>query len=346
MPAVEVAFLDSLHPAVDRLIRSSLPPAWSARFAASPAFADQARAVAKADVAFPIGAPVGAELVQAAPRLRLIQKLGAGVDKIDRKACEARGVAIARLSAGNAIPVAEHTVMMMLAALRRLPYVDRRTRAGAWLKEEARGLHRHLHGKRVGLVGLGAIGRRVAEVLAGFGVEIVYYDPRPAPPEVERQLRARAVPLDELILTSDVVSLHLPLSPETANVIDAERIARMKPGAVLVNCARGGLVDEAALVRALADGRLMAAALDTFAIEPPVGSPLLALDQTVLTSHLAGATLDNFAMVLARGIENAERYLAGGGLPEEDAVYLPGGAPKAVQGIETNGINSFVRSTD
>jgi D-3-phosphoglycerate dehydrogenase len=323
MPTVEVAFLDSLHPAVAALIRSSLPRDWSARFAKSRAFPDQAAALARAEVAFVLGAPVGAELIARAPRLRLVQKLGAGVDKIDREACAGRGIAVARLAAGNAVPVAEHTVMLMLAALRRLPLVDRRTREGAWLKEEARGMHRQLHGKRVGLVGFGAIGRRVAAVLAGFGVEIVYYDPRPAPPEVERRLEARRLPLDEVVETSDILSLHLPLLPETARIIDAQRIARMKPGAVLVNCARGGLVDEGALARALDEGRLMAAALDTFETEPPVGSPLLRLERTVVTSHLAGATLDNFAAVLARAIDNARRYLDGLGLPEEDVVFLP-----------------------
>lgn len=319
----DIAFLDSLHPAIIAWIRDALPAGWAPHFAASRTPEDQTQAVATASVIFVIGAPVGAELIAAAPRLRFIQKLGVGVDKIDRKACAARGIAIARLAGGNAIPVAEHTVMLMLAALRRLPLVDRKTREGAWLKEEARGIHRQLHGKRVGLVGFGAIGRQVATVLSGFGVDIVYYDPAPVPSDAAGRLNARALPLDDLLATSDVVSLHLPLLPATANLISAERIARMKPGAVLVNCARGGLVDEDALVHALKDGRLLAAALDTFATEPPVGSPLLALDQTVVTPHLAGATLDNFATVLQRGIDNAKRYLAGGGLPKEDAVFVP-----------------------
>lgn len=320
---VDVAVLDSLHPAINQWIRKALPADWTPRFAASRSAEDQRTAVATAAVIFVIGAPVGADLIAAAPKLRFIQKLGVGVDKIDKTACAARGIAIAKLTGGNAVPVAEHTVMLMLAALKRLPLVDRRTREGAWLKEEARGIHRQLHGKRVGLVGFGAIGRQVAAVLAGFGVEIVFYDPAAVPADVAARLNARPLPLDDLLATSDVVSLHLPLLPATANLLNAERIGRMNPGAVLVNCARGGLVDEDALVRALADGRLLAAALDTFATEPPVGSPLLAMDRTVVTPHLAGATLDNFAAVLQRGIDNATRYLAGKGLPDEDAVFVP-----------------------
>jgi D-3-phosphoglycerate dehydrogenase len=194
------------------------------------------------------------------------------------------------------------------------------------LKEEARGLHRQLHGKRIGLIGLGAIGRAVAGMLAGFAVDIVYYDPAVAPADVERKFAVRTLALAELLATSDIVSLHLPLLPDTAGMIGEERIAMMKPGAVLINCARGGLVDEAALVRALTDGRLSAAGIDAFAEEPPVGSPLLELEQTVVTSHMAGATIDNFASVLERGFDNASRYLGGQGLPEQDAVFVPPGA--------------------
>ncbi|MCH7634659.1 MAG: hypothetical protein IIA36_08210, partial [Proteobacteria bacterium] len=143
---------------------------------------------------------------------------------------------------------------------------------------------------------------------------------------VERKFAVRHLALAELLATSDIVSLHLPLLPDTAGLISEERIASMKPGAVLINCARGGLVDEAALARALTEGRLSAAGIDAFAEEPPVGSPLLELEQTVVTSHMAGATVDNFASVIERGFDNAARYLGGQGLPEQDAVFVPAGA--------------------
>lgn len=322
MSEICAAFLDQFHPAIRATIERTAPRAWTLRFARSNAAPDQAAAAADAVLLFPVAAPVRAELLAAAPRLRFIQKLGAGIDRIDLEACRRRGIAVAKLSAGNAIPVAEHTVLMMLAACRRLPEMDRRTRAGEWLKEHARGVNRHLHGKRVGLVGLGAIGMQVARTLAGFGVEIAYYDPAVAP-EAAAAVNARPLALDELLATADVVSLHLPLLPGTAGLIDARRIALMKPDAILVNCARGGLVDEAALARALNEGRLHAAAIDTFAAEPPAASPLLESDRTVVTPHLAGATLDNFANVLGRGFANAERYLAEGRLPEGDAVVAP-----------------------
>jgi D-3-phosphoglycerate dehydrogenase / 2-oxoglutarate reductase len=251
--------------------------------------------------------------------------LAPAVDRIDLDACAAHGIALAKLTAGNAVPVAEHTVLLMLACYRRLPLVDRLTRAGHWGKEEARGIHRQLRGKRIGLVGFGAIGREVAGVLSGFGAELVYFDPMRAPAEVEDRLGVRFLALDELIATADIVSLHLPLMAETAGLMDAQRIRRMKPGAVLINAARGGLVDEAALADALRDGHLAAAGLDAFSKEPPIGNPLLDLEQTVLTPHLAGATIDNFDNIIERAVANARSYLETGELPAHDAVLLPEG---------------------
>jgi phosphoglycerate dehydrogenase-like enzyme len=321
MPRTVVAVIDPFHPNVRERIEAALPAGWTARFGDREAARDEA--VAEADVLFVMAAPVGAELIGRARRLRLIQKLGAGVDRIDLEACAARGIAVARLAAGNAVPVAEHTVLLMLACYRRLPLADRRTRSGHWGKEDARGVNRQLRDKRIGLVGFGAIGREVASVLAGFRAEIVYYDPVRAPPELEARLKARWLPLDELIATADIVSLHLPLLPETAGLIDATRIRRMKKGAVFINAARGGLVDEAALAEALKDGHLAAAGLDAFAREPPVGSPLLGLEQTVVTPHLAGATIDNFGGIIERAVANAVDYLKTGRLPERDAVLLP-----------------------
>jgi phosphoglycerate dehydrogenase-like enzyme len=323
VPNVHVAFLDRFHPEIYSAIERALPQGWIGRFAESRESKDQTAAVSEADLLFVMAAPVTAEILAAATRLRFIQKLGAGFDKIDLKTCREREIAVARLAGGNATPVAEHTLLLMLAALRRLPLIDRRTRAGEWLKEEARGVNRQLTGKIVGLVGFGAIGKVLAKMLSGFAVEVLYFDPVLPPPEVERQLRVRYSPLEELLATADIVSLHLPLTPETAGLISKDRIARMKQGAVIINCARGGLVDERALAAALADGRLFAAGVDAFAQEPPIGSPLLTLDQTVVTPHMAGATVDNFGFVIERAIRNAVQYLSGGGLPKEDAVFVP-----------------------
>jgi D-3-phosphoglycerate dehydrogenase len=322
MPRITAAVIDPFDVKIRARIEGAMPRNWSLRIGdGSPAERDAA--VADADVLFVMAAPVGGS-DRRARRLRFIQKLGAGFDKIDMEACAARGIALAKLAAGNAVPVAEHTVLLMLACYRRLPLVDRQTRAGHWGKEEARGLHRQLRGKRIGLVGFGAIGREVASILSGFQADIVYYDPAPAPREVEARLGVRALDLDELLSTSDIVSLHLPLMPETAGLIDAARIGRMKKGAVLINAARGGLVDETALAVALRDGHLSGAGIDAFAKEPPLGSPLLELDQTVITPHLAGATIDNFDNIIGRAVGNAKAYLETGRLPEQDVVLMPG----------------------
>lgn len=323
MPDVTVAVLDKFHPHIKAAIEAAVPANWAVLFIAESSLAARAAVLRDADIAFVMAAPMPKELLAEARRLRFIQKLGAGVDRIDLDACRKQGIGLAKLHAGNSIPVAEHTILLMLATYRQLPQIDRRTRAGSWSKEDARGMHRQLHHKTVGLVGFGAIGKEVAKRLRGFEVTIVYYDPFRAPSDVEQNLGVKYLDLDELVRTADIISLHLPLLPQTAGIINAERIAAMKSGAVLINCARGGLVDEAALVTALKAGKIFGAGIDAFATEPPVGSPLLELENTVVTSHLAGATLDNFSGIVARAVENAKTVLRGDALPETDVVIAP-----------------------
>jgi len=323
MSEITVAILDKFHPHIKTAIVAAVPANWTMLFIEENTLAARAAVLRDADIAFVMAAPIPKELLIEARRLRFIQKLGAGVDRIDLDVCRSRGIGVARLHAGNSIPVAEHTLLLMLATYRQLPQIDRRTRAGAWQKEDARGMHQQLKNKTVGLVGLGAIGKEVAKRLRGFGVTIIYYDPVRASRDVEQSLGVSYADLDELVRTADIVSLHLPLLPQTAGIIDAKRIGAMKFGAVLINCARGGLVDEVALVVALKEGRLFGAGIDAFASEPPVGSPLLELDNTVVTSHLAGATLDNFSGIVARAVENAKAVLRGDALPETDVVVAP-----------------------
>jgi len=320
---VTLAVLDKFHPHIKAAIESAVPTDWHPVFIDDSTLAARVAAVREADIAFVMAAPIPKEVVAAARRLRLIQKLGAGVDRIDLDACRERGIGVARLHASNSVPVAEHTVLLMLAVYRQLPQIDRRTRAGAWDKEAARGEHRQLLGKTIGLVGLGAVGRDVAKRLRSFDVSMIYYDPERAPADVEQSLGVRYVGLDDLVRSADIVSLHLPLMPETDGIISSARIRAMKRGAVLINCARGGLVDEAALAAALKDGHLFGAGIDAFSSEPPVGSELLALDNTVVTSHLAGATLDNFSSIVARAIANAEAVVCGAPLAKADEVLAP-----------------------
>jgi D-3-phosphoglycerate dehydrogenase / 2-oxoglutarate reductase len=321
--APAVAIIDPFDLKIIDVIESTVPRSWSLRIARGPSKVEREAALKDADALFVMATILGPGILDAASRLRFVQKLGAGVDHIDLHYCAARGIGVARLQAGNSIPVAEHTVLLMLAAYRRLPLLDKETRAGAWKQESARALSRQINGKTIGLVGFGAIGRRVAQLLLGFGVRILYADPVCAPIEVEQVSRAKHVSFEALIEQSDIVSLHLPLTDETAGIIAARVLARMKPGAVLVNCARGGLVDEGALHRFLADGHLAAAAIDTFAVEPVRESPLLALQQTILTPHTAGGTIDNFRHVVERAVENTSRYLDGEELAPDELVVAP-----------------------
>jgi D-3-phosphoglycerate dehydrogenase len=325
-----LGIIDPFHPAVIDTIRSAAPPEWRLCVTEGPSETERAAALASADIAFVMATRMPRSLLAQAPGLRFIQKLGAGTDSIDTAYCTEAGIAVARLQAGNAIPVAEHTLLLMLAACRHLPRLDARTRAGGWDKEAVRGENRHLYGKTVGIVGFGAIGQRVARLLAGFDARLVYHDPRRLAPDAEAARGVLYLELDTLLQEADVVSLHLPLLPETRNLLSAERIALMKPGAILVNAARGGIVDEAALAEALRSGHLHGAGIDAFGTEPPVGNPLLDIGTTVVTPHCAGATIDNFASVAERAVANACAFLAGEALdPAEIVVAAQAGLAPA-----------------
>lgn len=250
-----------------------------------------------------------AAMMDAAPKLRLIQKIGVGVNTIDIDAARDRGIAVCNLPGTNARAVAEHALLLMLAALRRLPQFDAATRAGqGWSLDPAMqdGLG-ELGGRTVGLIGYGEIPRVLAPVLVALGCRVLYTARTERPDAV-----ATFVRLDALLAQSDVVSLHVPLSDETANLIDAARLARMKPGAILVNTARGGLVDQAALTEALRTGRLAAAGLDVLADEPAdPADPLFGLPNVVLTPHVAWITDGTFERSFALAAENVRRLAAG-----------------------------------
>jgi phosphoglycerate dehydrogenase-like enzyme len=318
-----VAIIDPFHPAIIQTIRDLLPEGWELSVAADQTTAARAMALKGADIGLIMAARVTPALIDVAPRLRFIQKMGAGVDNINLEACQSAGITVARLSAGNAIQVAEHTAMMILAASRRLIALDTRVRAGHWDKEPARGVIQHIHGKTVGIIGFGAIGKRLARILAGFEVKILYCDPIPATAEIETTLNVRRVSFDDVITSADIITLHVPLTPETRGMIGASQIARMKRDVVLVNCARGGIVDEEAVAEALRNGKLLGAGLDVFQSEPPGASPLFEIEHAVFSPHCAGATLNNFATIASRAMANAEAFLEGLALPAADVVMDP-----------------------
>jgi phosphoglycerate dehydrogenase-like enzyme len=266
-------------------------------------------ALPAAEVIWHVLRPLHAADIAAAPRLRLIQKIGVGVNTIDLDAARARGIAVCNLPGTNSRAVAELTLLLMLGALRRVAHFDAETRAGrGWAQPPALqdGLF-ELGGRTVGLVGYGAIPALLAPVLAAMGCRLLYTARTPKP-EAEGQYRS----LDALLAESDVVSLHIPETPQTRGLIDARAIARMKRGAVLVNTARGGLVDQAALTAALRDGHLAAAGLDVFAQEPAdPREPLFALPNVVLTPHIAWLTTGTFDRSFAIAAENVRRMAAG-----------------------------------
>jgi phosphoglycerate dehydrogenase-like enzyme len=268
-----------------------------------------AREMADADVLWHVLAPVTAAVIAAAPRLRLIQKIGVGVNTIDLAAARAAGVHVANMPGTNSRAVAELTLGLMLGTLRRIPQFDRglRTRAGWGFSPEVQDDLGEIGGRIVGVVGYGAVPRILAPILVAMGARVLYTS-RERKPDAVGERRD----LPDLLAESDIVSLHLPLTPDTANLLDAAAFARMKPGAILVNTARGGLVDQAALVDALRGGRLRAAGLDVFAQEPvPADNPLLGLDDVVVLPHVAWFTQETLQRSLGVAVENCRRIAAG-----------------------------------
>jgi D-3-phosphoglycerate dehydrogenase len=233
---------------------------------------------------------VTAELLALAPDLRVIGRAGIGVDNIDVEAATQRGIAVLNTPGGNTISAAEHTVGLLLALVRRVPWAHESMRAGAWDRQKFQGVE--LSGKTLGVVGLGRIGAHVATIARAFGMVVLAHDPFLTEAKAA-ELQVQLVPLDDMLKRADAVTLHLPLTEETRNLIDRRRLGLMKKTAVLINAARGGLVDEAALLEALKADKLAGAALDVFETEPlPPESPLRQADRVILTPHLAASTAE------------------------------------------------------
>ena len=246
--------------------------------------------------------------VLSASSLRVIARTGVGYDSVDIQAAADLGIAVTNTPGANREAVAEHVVAMMLAVAHGFPARDKEIRGGVWRRE----LLPRLAGKTVGLVGLGAIGKTVALHSTALGMRVIAHDPAP-----DRQFAAQhAVPLcslEELFAEADVVSLHLPCTPKTANLINARTLNKMKRGAILINTARGGLVDEDALVDALRAGHLAAAALDVFKVEPlPTDSPLTQLDSVLLCPHVSGTDEESMALMAEMAADSIVELYRGG----------------------------------
>ncbi|RDJ21694.1 dehydrogenase [Bosea caraganae] len=268
-------------------------------------------------------APVSDEMMAKARHVRFIQKWGTGYEKIDVAAAARHGITVAITAGANANTIAEHAVTLMLAAMRRIVVADRALREGRWIPSELRPVSQRLYGKTVGIIGFGNIGKAVARLLSGFGCKVLYYK-RGGPVADEAALGARYAGLDELYAGSDVVTLHCPGGAATRGMIDKAAIAKMKPGAVLINVSRGELVVEDDLVEALRSGRLSAAGLDVFAEEPlRPGSALRSLDNAVLTPHSAGSLVDDIAIMAGHSFENMLAFQRGERIRAADLIVDP-----------------------
>ena len=233
---------------------------------------------------------VSADVLEAAPRLKVVARAGIGVDNVDVEAATRRGVMVVNAPQSNTISAAEHTMALLLAQARNVPQANTELHAGRWDRGRWEGVE--LAGKTLGLVGLGRVGTLVAARAQGFGMRVIAFDPYVST-ERAKELGVDVMPtLESLLVQSDFVSIHLPGSPETDGLIGEHQLDMLKPGARLVNTSRGGIVDEDALVKALEEGRVAGAALDVFAVEPATDSPLFGFDQVVVTPHLGASTVE------------------------------------------------------
>ena len=286
--------------------------------------AERRAKIAEADGAIVAAKPLTRPVIEAAQRLRVVHHQGVGYhDTIDLDALAETGAALALTPVGTTTGVAEHAVLLALAVLRRLPFADAELRRGCWHINTLRMESGGLAGRVVGYVGMGRIALAAARRFRAFETTGLYHDPAVRlPPEEERALALRAAPLDDVLAQADVLTLHLPLTDGTRHLVDARAIARMKPGAILVNTARGPLVDEAALVDALERGHLGGAGLDVFETEPPLDTPLARMRNVALTPHISAGTRDALAAKMAHVFDNLARFFDG--RPMEHEVPLGG----------------------
>jgi D-3-phosphoglycerate dehydrogenase / 2-oxoglutarate reductase len=258
---------------------------------------------------------VSREVFKGADSLRIVSMNGVGVERIDVAAATEFGIIVTNTPGTNADSVADLALTLILAQARRIPMHDKVVRDGGWIRKAGH----ELGGQRLGLIGLGSIGKKVAIRAQAFGLYVLAYDPY-IDHDFCRVHNIQIVDLGTLLSNSDIVSLHLPLTPETRNIINHETLSAMKPGAVLINTARGELVDEAALVESLRTGYLAGAGLDVFTSEPPKSSPLLEMEQVILTPHIGGNTIEAVKRTATQAAQNVVAALFGG---EMNAIVNP-----------------------
>jgi phosphoglycerate dehydrogenase-like enzyme len=278
---------------------------------------ERSRKIADVDVVVCAVKPFKTEHLLAAKKLKVIHHQGVGwQDTTDWREIKRLGIPLAITTAGTTVGVAEHTVLLMLAAAKRLPYVDSELRAGHWHINTQRGVSRELFGKTVGYVGMGRIAQAVAERLKAFGCSGIYFDPFVELPESEAtSLGLRSGDLDEVLASAEFLSIHVPLTEGTRDLIDTAAFRKMKSDCILVNTSRGGIVNEPALAEALESGDILAAGLDVYEQEPPdPDNPLFTLPNIVITPHISAGTRDAMSNKMNALFDNLRRFFATGEL--------------------------------
>jgi phosphoglycerate dehydrogenase-like enzyme len=307
---MHIVYLEPVPTDVETIIRECLPDGFSLRV--RDADESPVDVVGEADFILVATTPITAEVIAAAPRLKLIQHQGVGYDNVDVAAAARIGVPVGLTPEGTSKPVAEHVILLILSLYRNLFKANQTLRQGQWLQWELRPRSYNMLGKQLGIIGMGRIGQEVAQRARAFECQLSYYDVVRAPREVEAELGVEFAPLDELLAHSDIITLHVPRTDQTRGMIGAAELGRMKPTALLINTARGGLVDEAALYQALTSGQIAGAGLDVFAVEPPgVENPLLHLDNVAATPHIAAGTRDALADKMRAAFGNMQRVAEG-----------------------------------
>lgn len=317
---MKIACLDVYEEQVKEVIRKHVPIGWQISFASSYEEEAQKMMLADSDMILAGWSPVPGWMMNSG-KIKFVQKFGIGYDKIDIEAARKEGVGVAIAAGSNAVPVSELVILFILALYRKLLMLDQSIRNGQWLKAEMRSQALQISGKTVGLIGMGAVGKEVAKRLNSFEANVIYHDIFQLGSQEQTALQAEFVSLESLLERSDIVSLHLPYTKETSGIMNKSNLGLMKKEAILINTARGELIDEKELVDALKHNRLLGAGLDVFSQEPiAAGHPLLSLDNVILTPHIGGTIFDNVERVARHCFENMSNYVADRAIRDRDVI--------------------------
>lgn len=311
MPLIQIT--NTYRGGVLELVRSCVPEGFDIRTLPENSEDALLAAVEDADYLLASGrVRIDAKILDRAKRLKMIQRTGVGLDSLDLEALRDRGIPLYVNQGVNAESVAEHALLLMLACLRRLPVIDRMVKRGVWEKQEQGLTTRQLAGKTVGIIGLGRIGGRLAELLKPFRANVLYYDRYQMDKTCEESFGLTYAPLETVLRQSDLITLHCPLTAETRNLVCRKTLSQMKDGVILINTARGGLICEADLTEAILSGKVGYAGLDVFALEPvPKDNPLLQMERVITTPHIGGVSYDSFRDMITAAMENIRMFEAG-----------------------------------